>query len=102
MHDKNTFDRVGSLVLGTGSSQQSEQTEAEKRKYAKIWQIKIDKGPRLKHDREEAEDYLGRAQKMDYDTMFQRKGGDAKKIEDEPEGPKADRTDDQILTDINK
>lgn len=35
--------RVGSLLLGTGRASTSEQTEAEKRRYANVWQIKIDK-----------------------------------------------------------
>lgn len=29
--------RVGSLLLGTGRAQTSEQTEAEKRRYANVW-----------------------------------------------------------------
>jgi hypothetical protein len=36
MWDKKTCNQVGSLVLGTGTAQEG-QSEAEKRKYAKIW-----------------------------------------------------------------
>jgi len=70
MWNKDTYKQVGSLVLGTGASQQSEQTEAERRKYSKIWQIKIDKQPRFVRDRLEAEEMLGIAQEMEYETMF--------------------------------
>ena len=37
MHPDQPVKRVGSLLLGTGRSQQSEQTEAEKRRYANVW-----------------------------------------------------------------
>lgn len=37
MWDKMSCVQVGSLVLGTGTSANSEQSEHEKRKYAKIW-----------------------------------------------------------------
>lgn len=43
--NKETLEREGSLVMGTGQQASFEMTEAEKRKYAKIWQIKIDKEP---------------------------------------------------------
>lgn len=46
MWNKETCTKVGSLVLGTGAAQSNDQSEAEKRKYAKIWGITIDKGPR--------------------------------------------------------
>jgi len=42
-----TNKRVGSLLLGTGHAQQSEQTEAERRRYANARKIKIDKLPKL-------------------------------------------------------
>lgn len=47
MWDKTTCLQVGSLVLGTGTTQNSEISEAERRRFAKVWQIKIDKRPRL-------------------------------------------------------
>ena len=69
MWDKKTCNQVGSLVLGTGTAQEG-QSEAEKRKYAKIWQIKIDKLTRYKEDRHEAEEKISITEQMDYDTMF--------------------------------
>lgn len=65
-----TNKRVGSLLLGTGHAQQSEQTEAERRRYANAWKIKIDKLPKLIEKRVNAEEILEQTQTMDYETMF--------------------------------
>ena len=64
------MDKVGSLVLGTGQAQNGTPSEAEKRRYAKTWQIKIDKAPRFKKDREEANELLIATDEMPYETMF--------------------------------
>ena len=74
-----TFDnndkKCGSLKLGTGASNNPNATEAEKMADAKVWKIKVDhlKIERQNLDREEAEQVLDIAQKMDYETMFQKK-----------------------------
>ena len=85
MWRKEDCQRVGSLVLGTGLAQQGEQTAAEKRKYAKIWQIRINKEVRRLQDRDEAEDMLKESENINYETMFM-KGNkeaiDAKKAKD--------------------
>ena len=65
-----TNKRVGSLLLGTGHAQQSEQTEAERRRYANAWKIKIDKMPKLIEKRVNAEEVLDQTLTMDYETMF--------------------------------
>lgn len=62
--------QVGSLVLGTGLSKASVQSEAERKKYNKVWQIKIDKYPRYKEDRDEAESMLKESADINYHTMF--------------------------------
>lgn len=120
MWRKEDCQRVGSLVLGTGLAQQGEQTAAEKRKYAKIWQIRINKDVRRVQDRHEAEDMLKEAANMNYETMFMKgnkesaealqaadkkaKGKDPKKdkkkknFDDEQEQPNV--SDDQILQGI--
>jgi len=54
MWNKETCARVGSLVLGTGTKINGQQTEAERKKLAKIWQIKVDKKSRFIQDRSEA------------------------------------------------
>ena len=48
----------------------AEQTEAEKRKYSKIWQIRVNVEERRTKDRQEAEERLLKADAMNYDTMF--------------------------------
>lgn len=72
MWRKEDCSKCGSLVLGTGlaMSQSAEQTAAEKRKYSKIWQIRINKEERRLEDRKEAEMMLQEAQAMNYETMF--------------------------------
>ena len=57
-------------MLGTGSASSNEISEFERKKYEKIWQIKIDKKPRFIADSNEAEGMLDKAMDMDYDTMF--------------------------------
>ena len=68
--NRGDFRQKGSLVLGTGAANQSEMSEAERRKYARIWQINIDKRPQQTRDRHEAEAMLSEAQALDYETMF--------------------------------
>jgi len=70
MWDKVTCKQIGSLVLGTGTSQNGELTAAEKRKYANIWKIKVDKRTRYNEDRSEAQKYVEETEQMDYETMF--------------------------------
>jgi hypothetical protein len=70
MWRKEDCKQVGSLVLGTGLSQQGEQTPAEKKKYAKIWQIRINKDIRRDEDRKEAQAMLKEAATINYETMF--------------------------------
>lgn len=92
MWEKNGFQKkVGSLVLGTGTTQNAEMTEAEKRRYAKIWQIKIDKRPRAIADRLEAMRLIEDTDRIKYEDLLNRhtKGGlgggmnDGDKIENE-------------------
>jgi len=80
--DKITLKNVGSLLLGNGANQK-DKTEAQKKKMAKIWQIRTDKMPRLLKDRKEAELMLDKARKINYDTMFQK--GKKQLEPDEPE-----------------
>ena len=75
------FEKVGSLVLGTGAAQEGEQSEAERRRQSNIWRIKIDKNSRFVKDREEAEDLLDKASKMDYETMFKKQKETTLKID---------------------
>ena len=58
MWDKETLKQCGSLVLGTGSASSNEISQFEKNKYAKIWQIKIDKKSRFINDCNEAGEML--------------------------------------------
>lgn len=111
MWNKDTCKQVGSLILGTGLQQSSQQTEAERRRYARVWQIKIDKQQRYKHDRHEAEVTLKSSLKMDYDTMFLKKGEKQEEVES-AETPKAieqkpkfdgdKQTDEEMLKDLDK
>ena len=68
--ERQKFKKIGSLILGTGLQNPSQQTEAEKRVYSRVWQIKIDKSNRYQRDRKEAEIKLKNALRMDYETMF--------------------------------
>lgn len=55
---KQIFQKVGSLVLGTGTAATGQQSETDRKNYQNIWRIKIDKHSRFSKDRQEAEDML--------------------------------------------
>lgn len=70
MWDKEDCSRKGSLVLGTGTSINSQQTGGEKTKLGKIWDIKVDKKPRHLQDRLEAQQLIEECERIDYQAMF--------------------------------
>lgn len=83
---KDDCKQVGSLVLGTGLSQQGEQTAAEKRKYAKIWQININKEARRSEARDEADRMLTESTDTVYETMFMKGNKDQGLLEAHKKG----------------
>ena len=82
---KETCKRIGSLVLGTGTSINGH-SDAERKKQDKIWQIKIDKRPRHFADRKEAQNLIEECEEMDYATMFNKgKALESKEVDKEIE-----------------